>query len=286
MDKNFFIFGYGYTTGYLTNELNDRGFRVVGTSRDPSKFAQSEQLSIINFNNTEEVKKQLSQSTHVLIAAPPALEGDPTLLKYLPFLNLFKKQFLWIGYLSSTGVYGDYQGAWVNENSVTHASTPHAALRLQAEKAWVNLALQQFPIHVFRLAGIYGPKRNAIRDIINGKRYSVYKNEHYFSRIHVRDIVQVLMQSIETPTPGEIYNVADDLPTPSHIVDAYAANLLNQEQLPLLSFTEASLSPMAKEFYSANRKIKNTKMKQQLNIKLIYPTFQEGLLALFNQKEY
>lgn len=284
MNKKLFIFGYGYTARYLQDELNRQGFSIIGTNRGTRKFDKSAQLSLIDFNDSEEVKEQLSQLTHILVSTPPSLEGDPTLLKYLNFLHLFKENVKWIGYLSSTSVYGDHQGAWVDETSATQCSTHHAQLRLQAENYWKDLVSQQFPVHIFRLAGIYGPGRNTIDDILNGKTYSIYKQEQHFSRIHVADIVQVILRSIEHPTPGEIFNISDDLPAPSHTVDAYAAKLLGREKLPLIPFTEASLSPMAKEFFSANRKVANTKIKQRLNIKLIYPTFQEGLLAIFNQQ--
>ncbi len=284
MNEKFFIFGYGYTAHYLQDELNHRGFTVIGTHRGSHELDQSTQLSLINFNNSEEVKEQLSQSTHVLISIPPSLEGDPTLLKYLNFFNLYKENIKWIGYLSSSGVYGDHQGAWVDETSATQCSTHHAQLRLKAENEWKKLALQKFPVHIFRLAGIYGPGRNIINDIINGKSYSVYKKEQYFSRIHVLDIVQVILRSIEHPTPGEIFNVADDLPAPSYIVDAYAAKLLGRNSLPLIPFADAPLSSMAKEFFFANKKVSNTKMKQKFNINLMYPTFQEGLSAIFNQQ--
>lgn len=148
---------------------------------------------------------------------------------------------------------------------------------MEAENAWLSYAkYNKLPLHIFRLTGIYGPERNPLERIQSGKKYSIYKEGQMFSRVHVDDIVSILLASIKTPNPLSIYNVADDEPAASHEVDAYAASLLKQVALPLISFEEASLSPKEQEFYLSNRRVSNEKIKRELNIVLRYPSFREG----------
>ena len=188
----------------------------------------------------------------------------------------------WVGYLSSTSVYGDHQGNWVDEESECNPQGVSGLLRFKAEQAWLAFAeLNQIPLHIFRLAGIYGPDRNSMQRIYAGKKYSIFKEGQLFSRIHVDDIVSVLLASINAPYPFSIYNVADDEPAASHVVDAYASLLLKRAALPLLSFEKAPLSPMEKNFYSNNRRVSNLKIKHELNVSLQYPSFREGLSQIW-----
>lgn len=288
MKKIFLIFGFGYTANYLAPRLSHEGYEVIATSRDPSQclYNNNTYCQLIDFNQKDRVIDLLRQTSHLLISTPPNKENDPVIDCYGCDLLKLKNLFQWVGYLSSTGVYGDHHGAWVNENSLTQPVSIRAKVRVQAEQAWLNIARDNFPIHLFRLAGIYGPYRNALSDINNGKSFSVYKEGQYFSRIHVIDIINIIMASINKPKPNSIYNMADDLPTPSHEVDQFAAKLLHQQALPLIPFEKAQLSPMAQDFYCANRKVSNKKIKQELGVELNYPSYQQGLTQLFNNKEY
>lgn len=181
----------------------------------------------------------------------------------------------WIGYLSTTGVYGDYKGAWVNEMSATHPTEPRSIARLVAEKQWKSIGA-----HIFRLAGIYGPMRNVFEKIQNGTAQRIDAGYHVSSRIHVEDIAQVLIASMQHPSPESIYNVADDLPCASADLVSYACELLGIKVPPPVALKEAGLSPMAYSFYQTSRRVDNSKIKKELGVVLRYPSYREGLQAL------
>ncbi len=274
--SNFIFFGFGYTAKALTPKLIAQGFNVVGTTRTPSMANHGAQL--INFN-CPQLKESLKQATHLLISIPPQpLTNDVVLLTYGNLIKKYAPHLQWLGYLSSTGVYGDHQGAWVTEHSACIPHTATGIARLKAEEEWASFAKDhELPLHIFRLSGIYGPGRNVLERIVKGKKYSIVKENQVFCRIHVDDIVATLLASIKAPKPLSIYNVSDDEPAAPHHVDKYAAALLQREPLPLLALCEANLSPMEQEFYSSNRRVYNLKMKQELHPTLLYPSFREGL---------
>lgn len=276
MNNLFFIFGFGYTAQFLAPKLTDLGYQIIGTKR--AKPPNHSAYTLIDFNDPK-LSDYLSKATHLLISIPPTeAAGDLVLAHYADLIKHHGTHIKWIGYLSSTGVYGDHKGKWVDESTQCNPQSPSGVLRLKAEHAWTVLAAQlRIPLTIFRLAGIYGPGRNALERIIAGKKYSIYKEGHFFSRIHVEDITSVIMASIQHPQALSIYNVADDEPAPSHIVDAYASQLLDQKPLALMPFAEASLSAAEYAFYSSNRRVANTKIKNELNIVLKYPSFREGL---------
>mgnify|MGYP000470415800 CR=1 FL=1 len=282
----FFIFGFGYTANRLAEKLIRLGFDVVGTTRQERKrtMNHSSAIKLIDFKASD-IEYYLSQSTHLLISAPPVAGlGDLVLSYFSELIKRHAPHIEWLGYLSSTGVYGDYQGNWVDEESICRPKSASGVLRLEAEKAWFSYAeSNQLPLHIFRLAGIYGPQRNPLERIISGKKYSVFKEGQFFSRIHVDDIVSVILASIKNPHPLSTYNVADDKPAASHEVDAYATSLLKQSLLPLIPFEEASLSPREQEFYLSNRRVSNLKIKRELNIVLHYPSFREGLTQIWRE---
>jgi nucleoside-diphosphate-sugar epimerase len=286
MNPVFFMFGFGYTADRLAQKLISQGFDVVGTTRQERKKAMSHPSAItfIDFEASD-IEYYLSQSTHLLISVPPAADmGDLVLFYYSELIKRHVAHIEWLGYLSSTGVYGDYQGGWVDEESICKPQSSSGILRMEAENAWLSCAKNnQIPLHVFRLAGIYGPERNPLARIQSGKKYSIYKEGQVFSRIHIDDIVSVLLASIKNPHPLSIYNVADNEPAASHVVDAYATSLLKQLPLPLISFEEASLSPKEQEFYLSNRRVSNVKIKRELNIVLHYPSFREGLTQIWSE---
>lgn len=284
MNPYFFIFGFGYTAQYLAPKISKLGFDIIGTTRKPDGISTmtSSIYHRINFFDPE-IENHLAKATHILLSIPPSDEaGDIVALHYVKLIKKYAANLCWLGYLSSTGVYGNHDGKWVNETSLCSPSAKTAILRLNAEQTWISLAEHnQLPMHIFRLAGIYGPQRNALERILAGKKYSIYKKDQVFSRIHVEDIVSVILSSIQAPKPLEIYNVADDEPAPSHIVDAYASKLLNKKPLPLIEFDKTNLSTMEKEFYSNNRRISNQKIKQDLKVTLQYPSYKDGLNKIF-----
>lgn len=285
MTPVFFIFGFGYIANRLAEKLTSLGFDVVGTTRQERKITtnHSPVIALIDFEASD-IEYYLSRSTHLLICVPPAVDkGDLVLYNYSELIKRHARHVEWLGYLSSTGVYGDYQGNWVDESSICRPQSSSGILRLEAEKAWLSYAkCNKLPLHIFRLAGIYGLQRNPLERIQSGKKYSIYKEGQVFSRIHVDDIVSILLASIKKPNPLSIYNVADDEPAASHVVDAYAASLLKQLPLPLILFEEASLSPKEQEFYLSNRRVSNLKIKKELNIVLHYPSFREGLTQIWS----
>ena len=289
MVKKICILGFGYTAAFLAKDLLKLDFSIAGTSRDPVKRQHYKEIGykVVDFVPLE-VEKNLKLSTHVLILIPPdAILGDPVLNNFLLLLKKYRHQLEWVGYASSTAVYGDHNGNWVDEMTVPKNLGSRAKLRLEAEITWLNTANQfELPLHIFRLAGIYGPHRNVLRDITNGKTHSIYKEGHFFSRIHVEDIAKIIIASIQQPKPGSIYNVADDLPAPSCEVDQYATSLLKKHTLPLIPFEKAVLSDRAKEFYNHNRRVNNAKTKEEFKIQLNYPSYREGLMQLYRDGDY
>ena len=288
MHPKMLIFGFGYTANFLAKKLAALDFHVVGTSRNQDLLGQqNKSYELINFTRIE-IEKSLSTATHILVSTPPSTDfGDPVLAHFVDLIKKYAGQSQWLGYLSSTGVYGDHQGGWVDESSASSSLGQQAKVRLNAEKAWCSLAKNhQLPFHIFRIAGIYGPQRNALTRIAQGKIQTVYKENHFFSRIHVADIAAVLIASIKNPNPISIYNVADDEPALSYEVDAYASYLLNIPAPEKIPFELATLSPMTKEFYTHHRRVSNAKIKQELFVKLMYPTYQEGLQNLYDTGDY
>ncbi len=279
------IVGYGYTAQYLSTLLNEHNIVVSATTRNPNKikkFAGSPVKLILL--NPKKASIDITNYDSILISAPHNTVGtDPVLELIKDQLIKCRNQIKWIGYLSSTGVYGDHKGEWVNENSKPNTPGERGKRRLKVERSWLSL-FEEFslPIHIFRLAGIYGPDRNSLVKILNGKNTSVIKKGQIFSRIHVEDICRALYESMKKPTPGEIYNLADDLPCAPELVDEYATKLLSKPPLMQISFDEANLSSMAKEFYQDCRKVSNKKFKSEFNFKLRYQNYKEGLNSLFS----
>lgn len=289
MRQKMLIFGFGYTANFLATKLAALDFHVVGTSRNQELLEQCTKKSyeLINFTKID-IEKTLRSASHILVSTPPSADfGDPVLAHFIDLIKKYARTSQWLGYLSSTGVYGDHQGGWVDESSESLSLGQQARVRFNAEKAWVSLAQNyQLPLHVFRIAGIYGPQRNALTRIAQGKIQTIYKENHFFSRIHVADIAATLLASIKNPNPISIYNIADDEPAPSYEVDTYAAHLLNMPAPERIPFELATLSPMTKEFYTHHRRVNNAKIKQELLVKLMYPTYREGLQNLYDTGDY
>ncbi len=216
----------------------------------------------------------------MLISIPPDAAGCPVLAALGAELSA-RKNLAWLGYLSTTNVYGDRGGAWVDEASPTNPSGERGRRRVAAEAGWLDLWRKAGPpAHIFRLAGIYGPGRNALEALKAGTARRVAKPGQAFSRIEVEDLVAVLLASMARPRPGAVYNVCDDEAAPPDAVVAYAASLLGVAPPPLEDFATVPLSPMARSFYDDNKRVSNRRIKDELGVTLRYPTYREGLIAL------
>lgn len=279
MAPRLFCFGYSYCAAFLARRLGARGFRIAGTARAAERVAalQSAGIEAYPFDGTAALPADaLEGTTHILASIPPDADGDPALRWHAGDLARLPR-LAWIGYLSTTGVYGDSGGAWVDETAPLAPLTERARRRVAAEAAWQGLTP---PAHVFRLAGIYGPGRSALDQVRAGTARRVVKPGQAFSRIHVADIAQALEASITRPDPGAVYNLCDDEPAASAEVVAFAAALLGHDPPPEVPFEAAQLSDMARSFYGESRRVANAKLKRELGVALLYPTYREGLRAL------
>lgn len=281
-----FVFGLGYSAKALGRQLMTKGWRVAGTSRriDGCAALDREGFSAFLFGRdiplSSSARAVLNQATHLLISIPPDLEGDVVLDQERETLRQLRS-VSWIGYLSTTGVYGDWQGAEVTEQSERRPSSDRARRRVAAEDAWLDLFHRhQLPVHLFRLAGIYGPQRSVLDDVRAGTAQRIDKPGHRFSRIHVDDIAQILFASMAQPDPGAIYNLCDDEPAEPAAVVAEACALLGAPLPPLVPFAQARLSEMGRSFWRDHKRASNAKIKRDLHIKLLCPTYREGLRSI------
>jgi hypothetical protein len=280
-----FVFGLGYTATAFARAMRDRARWIGGTVRSAEKAAAlaREGFRTVVFDGAAPsvgVRSGLAEATHILVSIPPGEAGDPVLACHTDDI-LAAPQLRGIAYLSSVGVYGDYGGAWVDERTIPHPGHERAVNRLKAEAAWMKLAdRKDVSLRVFRIAGIYGPGRNPLVNLAEGKAHRVVRPGQVFNRIHVADIAATLAASLTQPGP-RIYNVADDEPAPPQDVIAYAAGLMGLPLPPEISLEEADLSPMARSFYEGNRRVTNRRIKDELRVQLRYPTYREGLSALW-----
>jgi nucleoside-diphosphate-sugar epimerase len=284
MRKHLFCFGFGYTARELARQLPRDGWRITGTSRSDEGCARIREAghdAVLFDGETPMDSSVLDGVTHVLHSISPGANGDPVLRLHGDDLAARADQIAWFGYLSTTGVYGDRGGDWVDEASSLEPSTSRGQARLEAEAGWFGMREAfDLPVHVFRLAGIYGPGRNQIEGLRNGTANRIVKPGQVFSRIHVEDIAGILRASMAHPNPGSAYNVCDDEPAPPQDVVKWAAELIGIEPPPEVAFEDAGLSPMAKSFYSESKKVSNARVKDELGYEFRYPTFREGLKAL------
>ena len=258
------IFGLGYTSSRLAAMLRSIGWQVSATRRQADAEA-------IAFDDREGVLQTIASATHILSSVPPVKEADPVLSQYGEAIA--RAPALWTGYLSSTGVYGDTGGAWVDESAPIGGGRRSA--RVEADRAWQAL---RGDVRVFRLPGIYGPGRSALDRIREGKAHRIALPGQIFSRVHVDDIVAGTIAGLRG-APG-VYNLADDLPASQNAVIEHGCALLHAALPPLLSLEEARLSPQAQAFYAENRRVANGKAKRVLGWRPAYPTFKHGLAAL------
>lgn len=278
-------FGLGYSATALAARLAAKGWRITATATSPAGAGRIAALGYDAhvFDETapfEALAPALAQATHVLVSAPPGRLGDPILARCHTALAV-SPMVRWIGYLSTIGVYGDWHGAWVNEDSPLKPKSDRSVRRAAAETQWLTLGAQTGKtVLVFRLAGIYGPGRSAIDNVRDGTARRIVKPGQVFNRIHRDDIAGVLEAALFKVPPHTIYNVTDDEPAPPQDVVAYAAGLLGRPLPPDLPFDQATLSPMGASFYAENKRASNARAKSDLGWQLLYPTYREGLAAI------
>lgn len=276
--------GFGYCARALAARLERRGWRVSGTTRSPEGVDAlgREGFEACVFTGEtpgEGIAEALETATHVLVSAPPGEAGDPVLAHHEDDLAA-APHVEWIGYLSTVGVYGDQAGEWVDEAGPLNPDDARSRRRVEAEKAWLAFgAASGKPMHVFRLAGIYGPGRGPLETLSKGKARRIVKPGQVFNRIHVADIATVLEASIARPNPGAVYNVTDDEPAAPQDVVTFGARLLGVEPPPEVPFEEADMSAMARSFYRKNKRVSNARIKQDLGVQLAYPTYRKGMRA-------
>ncbi|MDR5639569.1 MULTISPECIES: SDR family oxidoreductase [unclassified Thermosynechococcus] len=278
------ILGCGYTGTWLARSLQAQGIDVVITNRRGEPPPELSTVPCFPFTWEQQGEQvplapaALEGVTHILNSIPPDRQGeDAVALALLPQLE--KLNLHWFGYLSTTGVYGDRQGGWVDETTPVNPQNLRSQHRVSIEQTFLNSNL---PTHIFRLPGIYGPGegRNPIARILKGDVQLIDKPGHYFCRIHVVDIVQTLERSLAQPTPQEIYNLSDDQPSESLPVLLEAYRLLGRPAPPAIPLEAANLSPMAQSFWRESRRVRNDKIKRVLGVQLRYPSYREGLLAI------
>lgn len=281
------VFGHGYTAGYLTPLLLAEGWTVTGTSRsDPARVAAAGARPLAWPGPEAPLHEAIARADAILVsAAPDEAAVDPVLAAFRDQIGRARPR--WLGYLSTTGVYGDRQGGWVDEDSALEPSTRRGQARVSAEAAWRDLArAHDLPLHIFRLAGIYGPGRGPFAKLRNGTARRIVKPGQVFSRIHVEDIAQALMASIASPAPGPaVYNLCDDDPAPPQDVIACAARMLGLPPPPEVDFAEADLGPMARSFYADSKRVSNERMKRDLGVVLRYPDYRSALAAILKAEE-
>ncbi|MGB3148813.1 MAG: SDR family oxidoreductase [Paracoccaceae bacterium] len=286
MKNTLLIFGHGYSAAALSSRLLQEGWDIIGTTRDPEKAKALADSGIepLIWPGTA-LAPHLARATHILGSIGANAGGDPVLAAHAGDIAAAASHIAWAGYLSTTGVYGDHQGGWVDETTALTPTTERGKWRLRAEEQW--LALGQscgLPVHLFRLAGIYGPGRGPFEKVRSPGARLVIKAQQFMSRIHVEDIATVLAASIARPAAGRAYNVCDDEPSPPESVLLHAARLLGLPPPPAVPLAEADMTPMARSFYAESKKVCNRRIKEELGVTLAYPTYREGLAALLAEE--
>ncbi len=267
--------GHGYSAQALARLLLPRGWTIIGTTRSPARAEALRASGVEPLLWPADIGPALARATHLLSSIAPDDGGDPALRAH--GAAIAAAPLRWVGYLSTTGVYGDHRGGWVDETTPLVPSTRRGQQRVAAEAEW--RALGQ-PLHIFRLAGIYGPGRGPFEKVRDGTARRIIKPGQVFSRIHVDDIARVLLASIDRPDPGTVYNVCDDDPAPPEDVIGHAARLLGLPLPPEIAHDEADMTPMARSFYAESKRVRNDRIRRDLGVDLLYPSYREGLAAL------
>lgn len=273
---NIFCFGMGNVASNLKNSYPNLNF--IGTHSNKDKL----QLGDFVFNMDEEPDfSAFKDSSHILISIPPDQAGDPTYNRLVDKIKNIKN-LKWLGYISSTSVYGDHQGDWVNENSDTIPLDEQGKNRLIAEKQWLSSGL---PVSIIRMAGIYDAKHSVLNSIFEGKAIRVNAPGHFFSRIYMKDIVRAIFEMMNKPKPYEIYNFADDFPSSNAETISYACKALGIEEPPIVELTDDRISENLRKYYKSNKKVSNEKLKKDYNFSFQFPSYKEGLNDLIAERD-
>lgn len=282
---NLFVFGLGYSASYFVGAYRNRFTHAGGTvtSRDKADALTKDGIAARVFSRDyadPEIEAAVAAADALLLSIPPDDTGDPVLARFADAIAS-APSLSWIGYLSTIGVYGDHGGGWVDETTPPNPVSERSRRRLAAERAWLDLGARAGkPVHIFRIAGIYGPGRNVLRNLADGTAKRIAKAGQVFNRIHVDEVAAVLMASVESPRAGAVYNLADEEPAAASEVVAYAARLAGVPPPPEVPFDEARLGPMAASFYGESKRVSNRLIKDELGVRLRYPTYREGLAIL------
>jgi len=283
------VFGLGFSAKAFVNFASDRFSDITATvtSQEKATRLTNDHCHVSVFNDEyadPKIFDALREAEAVLISIGPDEKGDPVLRRFAREIET-SKTITWIGYLSTIGVYGDAQGGWVDETTPPSPSHPRTHMRVKVEQEWLSLgARAKKAVHIFRLAGIYGPGRNPILNLVQ-RAQRIIKPGQVFNRIHVDDIAQTLLASLAKPRAGAIYNVTDHEPAPPQDVLTYAAELMGVEPPPEIPFEKAVMSEMARSFYADNKRVSNRLIREELGVKFLYPTYREGLQALAKRGE-
>lgn len=283
--KTVLLLGAGYSARALIPHFLARGYRVLATTRTEVKaqklYKLGAQAVIYDGTMSAELSQALASSDIILSSIPPNAAGDPFLnsLKN-PLLNL-SQRVSWVGYLSATSVYGDRKGQWAYEDELLKPITQRGKNRVEAELQWLETGL---PVHVFRLAGIYGPNRSSFERLRQGKARAVIKQGHIVNRIHVEDIVSAVLKSIDAPNPARIYNLADGQPAPPQDVINFAADLIDTPRPPELDHDSADISDMARSFYTETKRINSERAQTELGWSPKYANYRQGLMATLKRE--
>lgn len=284
---NLLIFGHGYSAAAFVQRVRPRYRDVTVTVRSPDKaeLLRRKGLTVRLFPGEERaIEADLAEADAVLVSVPPGEAGDPVLERFRAALT-GAPRLAWIGYLSTIGVYGDHGGAWIDEQTSPRPTSPRSRWRLAADEAWLAFGQETGKaVAAFRLAGIYGPGRSAFDRLADGSARRVIKPGQVFNRIHADDIAAVLEASLDRPRPGAIYNVTDDEPGPPQDPIAFAAGLVGLPPPPEVAFDEAEMSPMAASFWGENKRVGNRLLRDELGVRLAYPSYREGLATIWGER--
>ena len=279
-----FVFGLGYSAGAFARSMKGRANWIGGTTRSAEKAEAlaADGFRPFVFDGATEgagVAEAVKLATHVVVSIAPGA-ADPVIARHRASI-LAAPKLRWLGYLSTVGVYGNYGGAWVSERTTPHPVRGRSTERLAAERAWTELAAErEIPLAIFRIAGIYGPGRNAFVNLDAGDAHRIVKPGQVFNRVHLDDIVATLSAALAANATG-IFNVTDNEPAPPQDVVAFAADLMGVKPPPEVPLELAALSEMARSFYAENKRVSNRRIREELGVSLRYPTYREGLTTLW-----
>lgn len=285
------IFGFGYTAKFICQKFSKKNWEVFCTTRFKEKAKEIKSLNAtpIFFDDEEKIESVLSKNSYILSTAPPENSKDPVVENYGHLLKKNSERVKWAGYLSTTSVYGDKKGEWVTEDTELEPNLERSISRVAAENSWIKLGENLLiKTVIFRLAGIYGPGRSLVDRLMKDEDvYIVDKPAHLFNRIHVDDIVGAIEMAISSKSEAKIFNLSDDLPAKQLDVAKFAASLLKRKSPQTVSLESDLVSEMARSFYKEEKKVSNTRLKDELGYKLVFPSFKEGLFSIHkNSKEF